>query len=176
NYNIHQTIVLKLKLSERYPRSLDSQYLRAVIAWTFHQYGETSSSFRSATKIQPRYAPAHFGLASVQGAQGHFAEAIPHLQRVIELEPKFYLPYFALSDCAWQLGRKEQSVQYAKKATVLAPSVMDTWIELARAEKSLGNKEATLDAISKAAEVAPDSASMLAVVGYSYIDLNRLPE
>jgi tetratricopeptide (TPR) repeat protein len=130
--NIPQALYLNRKLTERYPRSLGAQYLRGVVAWTVHQYGEAFSAFRAATKIQPRYAPAHFGLAAVEGAQGHFAEAIPHLQRVIELEPKSYLPYFALSDCAWQLGRKEQSVQYAKKATVLAPSVMDTWIELAR--------------------------------------------
>src|SRR5438552_2355978 len=174
--NFPQALYLNRKLTQRYPRSLGAQYLRGVLAWTFRQYGEASSSFRAATNIQPRFAPAHFGLAAVEGAQDHFAAAIPHLQRVVELEPKSYLPYFALSDCAWQLGRKEQSVQYAKKATLFAPSVMDTWIELARAEKSLGHKEATLDAISKAAEVAPDSASMLAVVGYNYIELNRVPQ
>jgi len=98
--NIPQALYLNRKLTERYPRSLGAQYLRGVVAWTVHQYGEASSSFRAATKIQPRYAPAHFGLAAVQGAQGHFAEAIPHLQRVIELEPKSYLPYFSLRDYA----------------------------------------------------------------------------
>jgi len=171
--NFPQALYLNRKLTERYPRSLGAQYLRGVLAWTMRQYGEASSSFHVATNIQPRFAPAHFGLAAVEGAQGHFAAAIPHLQRVVELEPKLYLPYFALSDCAWHLGRNEQSVQYAKKATALAPSVVDTWIELARAEKSLGHTEASLDAVVKAAEVSPDSASMLAVVGYNYIELNR---
>ena len=102
--NLPQALYLNRKLTERYPRSLGAQYLRGVLAWATRQYGEASSSFRAATNIQPRCAPAHFGLAAVEGAQGHFAAAIPHLQRVVELEPKFYLAYFALSDCTWHLG------------------------------------------------------------------------
>jgi tetratricopeptide (TPR) repeat protein len=86
--NFPQALYLNRKLTQRYPRSLGAQYLRGVLAWTFRQYGEASSSFRAATNIQPRFAPAHFGLAAVAGAQGHFAAAIPHMQRAAELEPK----------------------------------------------------------------------------------------
>src|SRR5438067_8025818 len=96
--NIPQALYLNRKLTERYPRSLGAQYLRGVMAWTVHQYGEASSSFRAATKIQPRYAPAQFGLDAVQGAPGHLAEGIPHLPRVIEREAKSVLPYYALRD------------------------------------------------------------------------------
>src|SRR5438067_8087884 len=64
--NIPQALYLNRKLTERYPRSLGAHYLRGVVAWTVHQYGEAFSSFRAATNIQPRYAPAHFGLPAVQ--------------------------------------------------------------------------------------------------------------
>ena len=36
--------------------------------------------------------------------------------------------------------------------------------------------EATLTAVAKAAEVSPDSAAMLAIIGFSYINLNRIPQ
>src|SRR5881392_840200 len=50
--NIPQALYLNRKLTERYPRSLGANYLRGVVAWTVHQYGEAFSSFRAATKIQ----------------------------------------------------------------------------------------------------------------------------
>jgi predicted Zn-dependent protease len=50
------------------------------------------------------------------------------------------------------------------------------WIQLAKAEKSLGHTDATLNAIGKAAELSPDSAPMLTAIGFSYINLNRIPE
>src|SRR5947208_7392318 len=60
--NIPQALYLNRKLTERYPRSIGGQYLRGVVAWTVHQYGEASSSFRAATRIQQRYARADFVL------------------------------------------------------------------------------------------------------------------
>ncbi len=50
------------------------------------------------------------------------------------------------------------------------------WLQLAKAEKSLGNTDATLNAIEKAAQVSPDNGMMLAVLGFSYINLNRIPQ
>src|SRR5713226_8346474 len=49
------------------------------------QFGEASSALHVAITIQPKLALAHFGLALVEGVQGRFGAAIPHLQRVIEL-------------------------------------------------------------------------------------------
>jgi tetratricopeptide (TPR) repeat protein len=45
-----------------------------------------------------------------------------------------------------------------------------------KSEKALGHTEATLNAILKAAEVSPDNGLMLAVVGFSYINLGRIPQ
>src|SRR5207237_3610740 len=88
--NFPQALYLNRKLTQRYPRSVGARYLRGVLAWTMRRYGEASSSFRAATNIQPRFAPAHFGLAAVEGEQGHFAAAIPDLQRLGELDAEFY--------------------------------------------------------------------------------------
>jgi tetratricopeptide (TPR) repeat protein len=50
------------------------------------------------------------------------------------------------------------------------------WIQLAKSEKALGHTEGTFNAILKAAEVSPDNGLMLAVVGFSYINLGRIPQ
>jgi tetratricopeptide (TPR) repeat protein len=98
--NLPRALNLSRKLTERYPRSAGAQSLRGMLAWSTRQFGEASSAFRTAITIEPKLAFGHFGLALVEGGQGHFAAAIPHLRRVAELEPKAPLPYYALSDCA----------------------------------------------------------------------------
>src|SRR5437764_13333680 len=85
--NFPQALYLNRKLTQRYPRSLGAQYLRGVLAWTVHQNGEAYSSFRGATKIQPRYAPAYFGLPAVEGARRPLAGAIPNHPRHISDGP-----------------------------------------------------------------------------------------
>src|SRR5256714_9215742 len=119
--NFPQALTLSRKLTEHYPRSAASQCLRGALALDFRQFGEASSCFRAATNIQPKFALAHYGLAYVEGAQGHYAAAIPYLQRVAQLEPKAFITYYILSDCMLRIGRKQESRNYAKKAAALAP-------------------------------------------------------
>ena len=174
--NTQQALVYSRKLTERYPRSAAAQFLRGALALDIRQFAEAASSFHTAAQLRPNLVLAAFGLALVEGEQGHFAAAMPHLRRVAELEPNSYVPWFALSDCASHLGRKEEALDYAKKATTKGPSSTYAWLQLARAEKALGHTEATLSALTKGAEVSPDSAEMLAVVGFGYVNLNRLQQ
>ena len=50
------------------------------------------------------------------------------------------------------------------------------WLQLARAENALGHTEATLTAVGKAAQVSPQSGSAFAILGFSYINLNRIQQ
>jgi len=174
--DFQQMLNLSRKLAERYPRSAGARCLQGVIAYDLRQFGEASASFRTAAKIQPAFTFAYFGMAAVESIQGHYASAIPPLQRVLELEPKAAVVYYYLSDCALRAARKQEGADYARKAAALAPSDADMWLQLAKAEKALGHNEATLNAIAKAAEVSPDSGLMLAILGFSYINLNRIPQ
>ncbi len=174
--NTAQALAYSRKLTERYPRSAAAQFLRGALALDIRQFAEAASSFRTAAQLQPNMVLAAFGLALVEGEQGHFAAAMPHLRRVAELEPNSFVPWFALSDCASHLGRKQEALDYARTATAKGPSSAYAWLQLARAEKALGHTEATLNALTKGAEVSPDSAEMLAVVGFGYVNLNRLQQ
>jgi tetratricopeptide (TPR) repeat protein len=140
--NFSQVLNLSRKLTERYPRSAGALCLRGVISYDLRQYGEASASFRTAAEIQPAFAFAHFGMAAVQVVQGHYASAIPHLQRVTELEPKAAVVYYYLSDCMLRAARKQESADYARKAAALPPADVDMWVQLAKAEKALGHSEA----------------------------------
>ena len=167
---------LSRKLTERYPRSAGAQCLRGALAYDLRQFAEALASFRTATTIDPKFALAYFGMAAVEAIQGQYAAAMPHLQQVLKLQPNAAAAYYVLSDCAFELGRKEESATYARKGAALDRSDGYMWLQLAKAEKSLGHADATLNAIAKAAQVSPNSGMILAVFGFSYINLNRIPQ
>jgi tetratricopeptide (TPR) repeat protein len=175
-WNFQQALGLSRKLTDRYPRSAGAQALRGALAYDLRQFAEALAAFRTATTIDPKYPFAYFGLAAVEATQGQYAAAIPHLQQVLKLQPNAAAAYYVLSDCAFHLGRKEESANYARKGAALAPSDGYMWLQLAKAQKALGHTDATLDAIAKAAQVSPDSGMMLAVLGFSYINLNRIQQ
>ena len=58
----------------------------------------------------------------------------------------------------------------------MAPAATDTWLHLVRAETALGHADGALNALTRAAEVSPDNATILSLVGFSYINLNRIPQ
>ncbi len=146
------------QLTTRYPRNAAALTLRGMIAIIARQVSDASSSFHEAIAIQPKLSTAHFGLALVEAVQNRFGAAIPHLQRFVQLEPN--------AGAGW----------LARRATAVMPSAVGSWIALARAEKAAGNTDGTLRAVQKAADLSPDSAAMLTIIGYSYIDLNRIPQ
>ena len=75
-----------------------------------------------------------------------------------------------------RLGKHDQSLAFAKRGTSIEPNWLYAWIQLARAEKAVGHAQRTLDAIVRAAALSPNSADMLAAVGFSYINLNRVAQ
>ncbi|HYY14775.1 MAG TPA: tetratricopeptide repeat protein, partial [Chthoniobacterales bacterium] len=170
--DFQQALNLSRKLVEHYPRSSVAASLRGFVAFSLRQFGEAANAFHSAIDLDPKAPSPHFGLALLEGTRRRFAAAIPHLQRFAELAPESPLPFYALSQCAVRIGHKEEARDYATKAANLAPSNPVLWLQLARTEKELGHTDATLAAIKKGAEVSPDSAQLLAVIGYSYINMN----
>src|SRR5690242_3846529 len=90
--DLQRAMILSRKLTARYQRSAPAFCLCGSLAFTLRQYREAISAFHTAAGIQPSSADAHFGLGLVESAQGHFARALPHLQRSAELEPDSFLP------------------------------------------------------------------------------------
>jgi tetratricopeptide (TPR) repeat protein len=174
--NIPRALELSRTLVKRYPRSAGAQCLRGVLALELRQYGEAAVAFRQSIALRPGFSLSHFGLAVVEGVQGHFSAAMTHLLQLSRLEPNSPMVWEALSDCAQRLGHREESLTYARRATKVAPARIGTWLLLARAENALGHTDGTLSALTRAAEVSPDSATILSLVGFSYINLNRIPQ
>lgn len=176
NGNTSRALELSRTLVNRYPRSAGAHCLHGVLALDLHQYGEAGAAFRQSVTFDPSFALSHFGLAAVEVMQGHFSAAIPHLLQLGRLEPNSPVVWELLSDCALRVGHKEESVSYARRATAVAPAATDTWLHLARAEHALGHSEGTLNALTHAADVSPDDAAILSLVGFGYINLNRIPQ
>jgi tetratricopeptide (TPR) repeat protein len=167
---------LSSKLMVRYPRSPGPYCLMGMAAFWARQYGEAVSNFRRALVERPHYTFAFFGLAAVELEQKHFGAAIPPLQHFVEMEPDSTDGWLTLSDCALQIGRKQDAANYARRATVVSPSSPITWLHLARAERALGHAQQTIAAVAQAANLTRDNGEMLAIVGFSYINWNRIAD
>ena len=164
------------KLIARYPHNPGPYCVMGLLAFWARQYAEATSNFRRALVERPHYSFGFFGLAVVELEQKHFAAAIPPLKSFVELEPESTDAWLTLSDCALEIGQKQDSANYARRAIAASPSSAITWLHLARAERALGNAEQTIAAVAQAANLTSDNAEMLAVVGFSYINLNRIAE
>lgn len=103
---------LSRQFTQRHPRSASAFCIRGAVALGLRQYADAAGAFRSAKRLQPNLSYSHFGSAQVEGAQGHFAAAFPHLRQFVRLEPRNMVGWFALSDCAQRLGRKAEAVEY----------------------------------------------------------------
>ncbi|HEX4638848.1 MAG TPA: tetratricopeptide repeat protein [Chthoniobacterales bacterium] len=174
--NLERCLNLSRKLTQHYPQSPGAQILRGFFAIDAKQYAEAGAAFHSAIGTQPKASLAYFGLALVEGRQDHYGAAIPQLQHAATIEPDAGVVYYALSDCYLHTGQKQQAVEAGKKATALEAKNPYFWIQLARAEKSLGHGDATLQAMVHGAEAAPDSGDLFAAIGFSYINLDRVPQ
>ena len=164
------------KLIARYPHNPGPYCLMGLLSFWARQYAEATSNFRRALAERPHYSFALFGLAAVELEQNHYAAAIPALQSYVEVEPYSTDAWLTLSDCALKVGRKQDIANYARRATTISPSAALTWLHLARAERALGHAELTIAAVAHAANVTSNNAEMLAVVGFGYINLNRIAE
>ena len=174
--DLNRATGLTRQLSARYPGSFAAHLLLgAVLADTRH-LPEAIAEVKKAIALNGKAAFGWFLLADVQASANHFNEALPNFQKAADLEPNNAVAWLFVSYCADKAGRKEEMATAAKRATVVAPAYAPAWLWLAHAEKELGHTSECLSAVLRAADLSPDSSYMLATVGYSYINLNRIPE
>jgi tetratricopeptide (TPR) repeat protein len=176
NNNHGEALALSRKLANKDPSSLFANVLHGLAAWDVSQFPEAAHAFRAAIAIRTDISVLHLALGASEMAQGHFTTALPSLKRSGELDSSVAVGWLLASECEARLNQWQESVSLAKRATGAEPSWVFTWIQLARAEKGAGSPQGTLDAMVRAAEVSPDNAEIQALVGFGYINMNRLPE
>jgi tetratricopeptide (TPR) repeat protein len=171
-----RALTLSRELVRKNPHSPYAHFVRGVAAMDMRQFGEAASAFRSSIAIRSDYAIVHLALGVTEMIQNHCAAALAPLEQAGKLESDAPLAWLLASACAGDLHRWQESLDLAKRATKADPAWVFTWIQLARAEKGLGHPQETLNAMIRAGEVAPDNSEIQAIVGFGYINLDRIPE
>jgi tetratricopeptide (TPR) repeat protein len=171
-----KALALSRQLANKDPGSLFANVLHGLAAFDAQQWPEASHAFRSAIAVRTDIGVLHLALGASEMVQGHFAAAVPSLRKSGELDSSQAAGWLLASECEARLNHWQESVSLAKRGTAAEPSWVFTWIQLARAQQGAGSPHETLNAMVRAAEISPDNAEIQALVGFGYINLNRLPE
>jgi tetratricopeptide (TPR) repeat protein len=164
------------ELAQKDPKSAFAHLLHGATAMDMRQWPEAEQALRNSIALQANHGIVHLVLGVVEMVQHRYAAALPSLQEASRLEPSWATGWMLSSQCAAELGHREESLTFARRATSIEPDWVYTWLQLARAEKLVGHPEGTLNAIVHAAALIPNSADLSAVVGFSYINLNRISQ
>ncbi len=105
-----------------------------------------------------------------------FSQARFYCRKLAEKYPKSENALILWGEFAYRLRYYDEAASAFRRATALDSRDGYSWMELAKAENSMGHTGATLNAMSKAAEVSPKDGELAAVIGFSYINLNQVPQ
>ena len=92
--------------------------------------------------------------------QGRFAEAVPHIRRVLEDNLLDARLWHLLSLAQLGLGQLEQALASRKKTIELQPEDVVHWIRMAHLQLALGDREAAAAALDQAVAVDPDDGEI----------------
>src|ERR1051325_3480055 len=107
---------------------------------------------------------------------GDLPQARFYSRKLSEKYPQSEIAEILCGEFAYRQHYYDEASKAFRRATNLAPRDAYAWMELAKAENSLGHTAATVNALSKAADISPKDGELAAVVGFSYINLNMVPQ
>jgi tetratricopeptide (TPR) repeat protein len=99
-----------------------------------------------------------------------------YFHKLSEKYPQSEIALILRGDFAYRLHYYDEATAAFRQAVALAPNDAYAWMELVKAENSKGHIGAALNAMAKAAEISPKDGELAAVLGFSYINLNRVPQ
>ena len=82
---------------------------------------EATRAYRQAIELDPKFASAHYNLASSLARGGQLAEAERHLRRALAQQPDART-WTALGVVVWQRGRTDEAVALLRKAVEVDPT------------------------------------------------------
>jgi arylsulfatase A-like enzyme/Flp pilus assembly protein TadD len=88
--------------------------------------------------------------------QGRFAQAIPHLEKLLQKTPHDARLWNLLTLARAGLRRFEEALESCRKSVEFQPANADYWIQMARLHRVLGDRDAAQAALARAAELESD--------------------
>jgi Flp pilus assembly protein TadD len=107
---------------------------------------------------------------------GNLSEGRLYSRKLSEKYPRSEAALILWGEFAYRLRYYDEAGGVFRRATAVAPHDDYAWLELAKAENALGHIGTALNAMSKAAEISPKDGELAAILGFNYINLNKVPQ
>lgn len=105
---------------------------RAVeLGWTYFNNGDTDTAlkrFNQALLLEPKFAPAYFGIAYVYSVQNKLDQAIQYYRKSIDADPTFSHSYSNLGLALLYSGKASDALPMLMKALELDPKNGDAYV------------------------------------------------
>jgi len=127
--------------------------LGKVLGWFEWDFDGAELALRRAVAANPRYADAHWGLASILPPNGQLDEAIEEMRTALACDPltqnSYYLARFLMF-----ARRLEEATEEARRAAELDPTSFRPLLILGQCSLLEGNSQDALDHFEKALKVS----------------------
>ena len=134
------------------------------------------SAPRSAQQKDPALQDPLFVQIFALAGLGNFSEGRLYSRKLADKYPRSEAALILWGEFAYRLRFYDEAAGVFRRATVLAPHNAYAWLELAKADNALGQIGTALNAMAKAAEISPTDGELAAVLGFNYINLNKIPQ
>ncbi len=146
-------------------------------------FERAASLYREAIGIDPRYALAYAGLASISAMKwtfttdpADFNAAMQNAYRAIELDPSLGEPHVWLGYVLFRSGQPEEALEEEGKARKLEPSNMEAAYFEGLILKEMGRMDEAVSSLQESLKINPQFAGAWTVLGSVYMLLDKWTE
>jgi tetratricopeptide (TPR) repeat protein len=180
-------VVLPKELSRRPDLSVQELYARGrkvMLDLQASQIEFATRQFEQAIELDPNFAPAVAGLASI-AAPGHWtATADPNdllkseelARRAIDVDPRFAESYVWLGYSLWRQGKFDRAGEALRTAADLDPSDHLAPYFLGALLCEIGDIESAIRSLQQAYDNDPKSVYVMNCLGYAHAELGHYSE
>ena len=116
--------------------------------------------FRAATKADPKWPNAHFGLGYLLWTQNQCEEASKEFQAELDVVPENARAMTLLADCKVQLGQSDDALPLLEKALKIDPSIARAHMNLGVIYQEQGRQQDALRELTTAVQLMPQDSNI----------------
>jgi tetratricopeptide (TPR) repeat protein len=143
----------------RNPEAAKRKYLESGMKYMDQKkYDSAVIQFKKALQIDPRYAEAHYQLATAEMDLQHFPEGFKELNQAVELDPNHFKARLALGSLFMAAHKFDKAEEQARYIVEHDSNNADGYILLGNSLLAQKHQQEGIDAFTKAISLKPTSA------------------
>lgn len=150
--------------------------LLGVIHGMLNNLAEAEQCLRTAVRLRPDYAEAHYNLGIALATDRRLDDAIAALRETVRLMPEHAEAHMRLGATLAASGRPEAAAESFHRAIRLKPDLPAAYVYLGNVCAGLGKMEEAVDYYRQALKQQPSDLETINNLGNALSELDRLPE